>query len=167
MMTVQHRRERVITLILDGESGDEMVENEVETPEKANRKKKKRVRRPRMVKGKISEVAVGRDIEEDDIHEVEDKDDEEDEVGMHYESSTAGVINEMEHDIEIDEGNTDDEDDEVDEEDSELWLSKRGALKHEAKTKEHLLTHRFKKPYCESCVRAGKDEASKDIHRIS
>ena len=49
----------------------------------------------------------------------------------------------MEHDIEIDEGNADDEDDEdivdIDEEDCEPRLSKRGALKHEAKTTEHLL----------------------------
>ena len=62
-----------------------------------------------------------------------------------------------------------DEDDEdiidVDEEDGEPRLSKRGALKHEAK--EHLLTHRFKNPYCESCVRAkmNKNETSEDVQR--
>ena len=64
----------------------------------------------------------------------------------------------MEHDVEIDDDRADGEDDDdiidVDEEDGEPRLSKRGALKHEAKTKEHLLTHRFKNPYCESCVRA-------------
>ena len=67
------------TLILDGESGDEMVRNE----EKANREKKKRTRKRRKIKGKMSEVAVGSDIEEDDIHEVEDNDDEEEEVRTH------------------------------------------------------------------------------------
>ena len=33
-------------------------------------------------------------------------------------------------------------------------LSKRGTLKNEARSKLHLLTHRYKNPYCESCVRA-------------
>ena len=33
-------------------------------------------------------------------------------------------------------------------------LSKRGTLKHEARTLWHLLTHRYKNPYCNSCVRA-------------
>ena len=45
----------------------------------------------------MSEVAVGSEIEEDDIHEVEDNDDEEDEVRTHYEPSIAGEVNEMEH----------------------------------------------------------------------
>ena len=32
--------------------------------------------------------------------------------------------------------------------------AKVGTLKHEAKTKAHLLTHRYRNPYCQSCVRA-------------
>ena len=52
----------------------------------------------------------------------------------------------------------DDEDDdavlEVDIVDGDTRLARRGTLKHEAKTIVHLLTHRFKNPYCESCVRA-------------
>eukprot|EP00435_Cladocopium_sp_Y103_P031652 s4552_g8.t1 len=42
----------------------------------------------------------------------------------------------------------------VDEEDGGPRLSKRGTLKSEARSKSHLLTHRYKNPYCESCVRA-------------
>ena len=42
----------------------------------------------------------------------------------------------------------------MDEEDGSVRLSKRGTLKNEARTKIHLLTHRYKNPYCESCVRA-------------
>ena len=42
----------------------------------------------------------------------------------------------------------------VDEEDGGVRLSKRGTLKNEARSKLHLLTHRYKNPYCESCVRA-------------
>ena len=62
----------------------------------------------------------------------------EDDVRSHYEPSIAGEINEMDHDIEVDDVRADDEDDEdiidVDEEDGEPRLSKRGgALKHEAK----------------------------------
>ena len=42
----------------------------------------------------------------------------------------------------------------MDEEDGGVRLSKRGTLKNEARSKLHLLTHRYKNPYCESCVRA-------------
>ena len=49
----------------------------------------------------------------------------------------------------------DDEDDiNVDDPEGGVRLSKRGTLKHEARTLEHLLTHRYKNPYCNSCVRA-------------
>ena len=41
-----------------------------------------------------------------------------------------------------------DEDDDIDVYDP---LPKRGTLKHEARTLEHLLTHRYKNPYCNSC----------------
>ena len=51
--------------------------------------------------------------------------------------------------IEDDEGQL-----EVDIVDGDTRLARRGTLKHEAKTLVHLLTHRFKNPYCESCVRA-------------
>ena len=37
--------------------------------------------------------------------------------------------------------------------DGEVRLAKRGTLKYEAKTLENLLTHRYKNPYCNSCVR--------------
>ena len=48
----------------------------------------------------------------------------------------------------------DDEALEVDIVDGDARLARRGTLKREAKTLTHLLTHRFKNPYCESCVRA-------------
>ena len=31
---------------------------------------------------------------------------------------------------------------------------KKGALKHEADTLEHMVTHRFANPYCDACARA-------------
>ena len=143
-------------LILDGESGDEMIENEKnQTTTKS--KKKRRARSSRRTKVDQYEVAVGDEVEEDDIHEVEDNDDEDDGGRSPYEPSLAEELHEMEHDVEIDDEVVDGEDDDiidVDEEDGEPRLNKRGALKHEAKTKNHLLTHRFKNPYCDSCVRA-------------
>ena len=50
----------------------------------------------------------------------------------------------------------DDEDDiDVDDPDGGVRLSKRGTLKHEARTLEHLLDHiDTRNPYCNSCVRA-------------
>ena len=43
---------------------------------------------------------------------------------------------------------------EVDVVDGETRLSKPGVLKNEAKSVLHLMTHRYKNPYCKSCVRA-------------
>ena len=43
---------------------------------------------------------------------------------------------------------------EVDIHEGEPRLAKPGALKAEAKTIAHLLTHRYKNPYCQSCIRA-------------
>ena len=43
---------------------------------------------------------------------------------------------------------------EVDVHEGEPRMAKPGALKAEAKTMAHLLTHRYRNPYCQSCVRA-------------
>ena len=126
-------------MILDGESGDEMMENDEKTSPMSKIKNKRRSKRKRHAKIMEHEVAVGSDVEEDDIHEVEDNDDEEDEVRSRYKPSIAGEIDELEHGVEVDDERAGDEDDEdiidVDEEDGEPRLSKRGALKHEAKTR--------------------------------
>jgi len=145
------------TIILDGESGEEMIENPSQKAKvkmltkKVGRKRKQRRRTP-----KVSEVSVGGEVAE--YYEVADDDDSDEDVGSRHGRSDAEVMPDVGHDIEIDDQDVGDEDDEdivdVDEEDGEPRLSKRGALKGEAKTKEHLLTHRFKNPYCESCVRA-------------
>ena len=146
------------TLIIDGESGDEMIENEKNQTSSLKNNKKRRSRSKR-TKVDQYDVAVG-DVEEeeDELHEMEDNDDEDDAVRSQYEPDLAEEMQELEHDVEVDDEHVGDEDDEdvidVDEEDGEPRLSKRGALKHEAKSKDHLLTHRFKNPYCESCVRA-------------
>ena len=67
-------------------------------------------------------------------------------------------INPMKMKFGVEHGPPEEEDDEddidVDDPDGGVRLSKRGTLKHEARTLEHLLTHRYKNPYCNSCVRA-------------
>ena len=126
-----------------------MVENRKKNPSTLGIKKRRRTR-PRRTKVDQYDVAVGDEVEEAEIHEVEDNDDEEDGERSPYEPSIAEEIQDLEHDVEIDDevigGEDDDDIIDVDEEDGEPRLSKRGALKHEAKTKEHLLTHRFKNP---------------------
>ena len=77
-----------------------------------------------------------------------------------YDPSIAPDDIHEDHPIEVEEipedGGGEDDDDviDVDEEDGGVRLSKRGTLKNEARSKIHLLTHRYKNPYCESCVRA-------------
>ena len=116
----------------------------------------------------MPEVAVGSDP--DYVEELASYDDEPDDRGDEYaefddddgyEPSLGPDAEEGEHDVEIEEipegeAREDDDDDviDVDEEDGGVRLSKRGTLKNEARSKLHLLTHRYKNPYCESCVRA-------------
>ena len=115
----------------------------------------------------MPEVAVGSDP--DYIEELACHDDEPDDRGDGYaefddddgyEPSLGPGPEEGEHDVEIEEipeGEAREDDDDVidvDEEDGGVRLSKRGTLKNEARSKLHLLTHRYKNPYCESCVRA-------------
>ena len=115
----------------------------------------------------MPEVAVGSDAgdaEEMSCHgdEYVEHDDDyadfDDDSG--YEPSLGPDAEEGEHDVEIEEipeGEAREDDDDVidvDEEDGGVRLSKRGTLKNEGRSKLHLLTHRYKNPYCESCVRA-------------
>ena len=85
--------------------------------------------------------------EEDDDDEPAPAADEDPEVDQ-SDADEVGVENGP-HEEEDDEDDTN-----VDDPEGGVRLSKRGALKHEARTLEHLLTHRYKNPYCNSCVRA-------------
>ena len=149
-------------MIIDGESGDELEDlsdnvgrSGSESPKKAKRKKKRKV----IKDVEMPEIAVGSDAGDaeemscyvDDYAEFDDDG---------YEPSMAPDDIAAEHDIEVEEAPEEevreDDDDviDVDEEDGGVRLSKRGTLKNEARSKTHLLTHRYKNPYCESCVRA-------------
>ena len=157
-------------MIIDGESGDELEDlTDIVRRSDSKSSKKAKVKKVKRKKKKtLSEVAVGSDpdyIEEMACHDVDDEpDDHGDEYAEfdddEYEPSIGPDAEEGEHDVEIEEipeGEAREDDDDVidvDEEDGGVRLSKRGTLKNEARSKLHLLTHRYKNPYCESCVRA-------------
>ena len=156
-------------MVIDGESGDELEDlTDIVRRSDGKSSKKAKVRKVKRKKNKtLPEVAVGSDP--DYIEELACHDDEPDDRGDEYsefddddgyEPSLGADAEEGEHDVEIEEipeGEAREDDDDVidvDEEDGGVRLSKRGTLKNEARSKLHLLTHRYKNPYCESCVRA-------------
>ena len=156
-------------MVIDDESDDELEDltdavrrSDSKSSKKAKIKKVKRKRNKT-----LPEVAVGSDP--DYVEELASYDDEPDDRGDEYaefddddgyEPSLGPDAEEGEHDVEIEEipeGEAREDDDDVidvDEEDGGVRLSKRGTLKNEARSKLHLLTHRYKNPYCESCIRA-------------
>ena len=82
--------------------------------------------------------------------------------GDHCRRSAASEGDEVDLDLDIDEkpkigsDKSEEEDDEcieVDVIEGESRRAKKGTLKHEAKTLSQLLTHRYKNPYCGSCIR--------------
>ena len=166
------------TIYLDGESGDEMSESDdgvgtyVDGPMKSPRKTKKKKRSRR----KTVLAAAGEELDDDDGYEPsireenpegddvhvdeipgadEDKDDDD---RVPADDDVPDDDQPDEDEIGVEHGPVEEEDDEddidVDDPDGGVRLSKRGTLKHEARTLEHLLTHRYKNPYCNSCVRA-------------
>ena len=149
-------------MLIDGESGDELedlTDNVGRSEGKSHNRAKKRKKKTKKDM-KMPEVAVGSDA--GDAEEMscyaDDYEDFDEDSG--YEPSIGPDVEDVEHDIEVEEipegGAREDDDDiiDVDEEDGSVRLSKRGTLKNESRTKAHLLTHRYKNPYCESCVRA-------------
>ena len=156
-------------MVIDGESGDELEDlTDIVRRSDSKSSKKAKVRKVKRKRDKtLPEVAVGSDP--DYVEELASYDDEPDDRGDEYaefddddgyEPSLGPDAEEGEHDVEIEEipeGEAREDDDDVidvDEEDGGVRLSKRGTLKNEARSKLHLLTHRYKNPYCESCVRA-------------
>ena len=124
------------------------------------KKKAKRRRRRKSTSDAEHEVAVGSDAgdaEEMECHASDNPDDDEysfyePDIGEEVRDVDQGVEVEVEEIGEVGEDNDDVLD--VDEGDGGVRLSKRGTLKNEARSKNHLLTHRYKNPLCEFCVRA-------------
>ena len=75
-----------------------------------------------------------------------------------YEPDIGEEVRDVDQGVEVEEigevGEDDDDVLDVDEEDGGVRFSKRETLKNEARSKNHLLTHRYKNLFCESCVRA-------------
>ena len=157
-------------MVIDGESGDELEDladivgrSEGKSPKRAKGRKGKKKKKNKT----MPEVAVGSDAGDAeemscyaDDHVEHDDDYAEFDDDSGYEPSLGPDVEEGEHEVEVEEipeGKAREDDDDVidvDEEDGGVRLSKRGTLKNEARSKSHLLTHRYKNPYCESCVRA-------------
>ena len=146
-------------MIIDGESGDELKDitntigrAKMNPPKRRNREKvNKEVQK--------NDVAAGSEIDEDEDEEPTDRvgDYDEFEEEYEYEPSLGPDVEDIDHDIPDDEKREDDDDDDVidvDEEDGNVRPSKQGTVKNNARSKIHLLTDRYKNPYCESCVRA-------------
>ena len=147
-------------MVIDGESGDELEDlTDIVRRSEGKSPKKAKVRKAKRKKNRtLPEVTVGGDP--DYIEELACHDDEPDDRGDEYaefdddeyEPSIGPDDEEGEHDVEIEEipeGEVREDDDDVtdvDEEDGGVRLSKRGTLKNEARSKLHLLTHRYKNP---------------------
>eukprot|EP00435_Cladocopium_sp_Y103_P049810 s1489_g15.t1 len=150
------------TVFIDGSSGDE-IENTYDTcDEKKKSKRRKKKSRTRSVKS----VPADDDIEGDDGElsyapgtpydgPAPDTDDEGEaplpapDVPPEPDPHPEGHGREEERRDEADE-----DDIEIDVVEGESRVAKRGTLKREAKSIEHKLTHKYKNPYCDSCVRA-------------
>eukprot|EP00435_Cladocopium_sp_Y103_P034429 s953_g8.t2 len=149
------------TVFIDGSSGDE-IENTQDTCDgKKKVKRKKKNSRTRSVK------SVPADDVDDDDGELSyapgtpydgpapDTDDE-GEVPLPAPDAPPEPDPHPEGHGRVEERrDEDDEDDiEIDVVEGESRVAKRGTLKREAKSIEHKLTHKYKNPYCDSCVRA-------------
>ena len=167
------------TVFLDGESGDEMSEWDdgvgtyLDGPTSLPRKTKKRKSKRKTVPAAAGEE---HDDDYDDGYEFSIREEEPDEDAYvnevpgqnEFGDDDGDRIPAADEDPEVDQPDEDevgvengpheeedDEDDiDVDDPDGGVRLSKRGTLKHEARPLEHLLTHRYKNPYCNSCLRA-------------
>ena len=164
------------TIYLDGESGDEMSESdgEVGTPGDGPMKSPRKTKR-RKPKRKTVPAAVGEEPDDDGEYEPSIREegpeyhdrmddapgqDEDDDEPAPSADEDPEVDQPDEDEVGVEnvphEEDDDEDDNDVDDSDPEggVRLSKRGTLKHEARTLEHLLTHRTKNLYCNACVRA-------------
>ena len=131
---------------LDGESGLEMLskdQSDSQHVKKLKKKKKGRTANRRRQMASPGEEAPPEDGEY--------------EPGTPYDGPPPGDETDFE-----DEGHGapegaiegDEDDIEVDVVEGESRVAKRGTLKREANSLNHKLTHRYKNPYCDSCIRA-------------
>lgn len=157
------------TVTIDLGSGDEMVEEHKVTAPRKGRKQRRRRRSQKAVPGEADEDGVDpgdAEIFGDDFYGFGDSGDAEEVVEEGPGDAERRDGEERVEDKEEGLGsgdrrrkrNADDEKDEddvdVDDEVAGPNLHQRGTLRSEANKIEHILTHRYKNPYCDACVRA-------------
>ena len=136
---------------LDGESGLEMSCNDQDGSQdvkKLKKKKKKKKKKGRASNRRKRIAAPGEEATPDDGDY---------EPGTPYDGPPDGEETDFEDEghgapEEVAEGDGDDI--EIDVVEGESRVAKRGTLKREANSLNHKLTHRYKNPYCDSCIRA-------------
>ena len=150
------------TMYLDADSGDEMAPidsmNEVKNGKKKRRGKKRQKTKP-CVPSEDGDDFYDQDPSgiDTDWPEVVFPDDDAGDGGPPGDPPGDDDDYEPESPIDTpDEPIVEGEDDmiDVDDEAGDSRLSRRGTWRNEARSIEHLLTHKYKNPYCKSCVRA-------------
>ena len=115
---------------------------------------------PSVTNGADGKATPGLDVDGEEVDPGHDED--EDDEGAEDENLEEGEEEAIEDDVVVDDDAAppvpavDHDEDEVEVDDGEgiARKAKVGTLKAEAKTLSHLCTHRYRNPYCESCIRA-------------
>ena len=134
---------------LDGESGDETCCDEHDEDSHCLKKLKKKKKRKKAVDRRRKIALPGEDAPPEEDGEYA--------PGTPMDSPVDGGETDIEDEghgapEEVAEG--DEDDIEIDVVEGESRVAKRGTLKREANSLKHKLTHRYKNPYCDSCIRA-------------
>ena len=135
---------------LDGESGLEMSNNDQGDSQhvKKLKKKKKKKKKGRAANRRRRMASPGEEAPPEDGDY---------EPGTRYDGPPPGDETDFEderHGAPEEAAEGDENDIEVDVVEGESRVAKRGTLKREANSLNHKLTHRYKNPYCDSCIRA-------------
>ena len=131
---------------LDGESGLEMLNDDQDDSQHVKKLKKKKKGRAANRRKRMASPG-----------EEAPPEDGEYEPGTPYDGPLPGDETDFEdegHGAPEDVAEGDEDDIEIDVVEGESRVAKRGTLKREANSLNHKLTHRYKNPYCDSCIRA-------------
>ena len=131
---------------LDGESGLEMSNNGQDDSQHVKKLKKRKKGRAANRRRRVASPG-----------EEAPPEDGEYEPGTPYDGPLDGEETDFEdegHGAPEEAAEGDEDDIEIDVVEGESRVAKRGTLKREANSLNHKLTHRYKNPYCDSCIRA-------------
>ena len=131
---------------LDGESGFEVSDDDQGDSQHVKKLKVKKKRKAGNRRRKVA--SPGEEVPSDDEGYP---------PGTPYDGPLDGEETDLEdegHGVPEEVAEGDEDDIEVDVVEGESRVAKRGTLKREANSLNHKLTHRYKNPYCDSCIRA-------------